>query len=200
MGSTSVLPARMAAAASRSFFLACSFPATIDKSKRLCTNSSSPPDSASISSFFLCARNFWVSGRRFWMAWEIRFWSCTRFRPAPSLASVRSVTSEPGGSVTPANCSRMNSSRSFSSGRGMAMEATPGCCTMPWLSSIWFSAIKQMVASARRKVGLLAQRFRITSELRSSPDMEETSPAGATVSAKSMTRAIFLPSAMRRRR
>src|SRR6266478_4106263 len=77
------------------------------------------------------------------------------------------------------------------------MEATPGCCTIPWFSSIWFSEIRQIVISALRNAGLRAHRFRMTSELRSSADMLETSPAGAMVSAKSMTSPIFLPSAMR---
>ncbi len=67
------------------------------------------------------------------------------------------------------------------------MEATPGFCTMPWFNSIWFSEIRQIVTSAFRKSGFRAQRLRMTSELRSSADMLETSPAGAMVSAKSMT-------------
>ena len=43
-----------------------------------------------------------------------------------------------------------------------------------------FSAMRQNVTSACRKMGLCAQRFRITSELRSSAGMPEVSPAGAS--------------------
>ena len=57
-----------------------------------------------------------------------------------------------------------------------------------------------MVTSASRNAALRAQRLRITSELRSSADIEETSPAGAIVSAKSITSPIFFPSAMRSRK
>ena len=34
---------------------------------------------------------------------------------------------------------------------------------MPWFSSIWFSAIKQIVMSARKNAGVCAQRLRMTS-------------------------------------
>ncbi len=200
IGSTSVRPERSAAAASRSFFLAASCPATIERSNRLSINSSRPPASASIRSFLRARRNLRVRGCRFSAAWDIMFWIWMRFSPAVSLASVESVTSESAARGWAESCARINSRRPSSSGSGTAIEPTPGLCTMPWFSSLRFSETRQMVRSARRKAGFWAQRFRMTSELRSSAGIPETSPAGAMVSAKSITRAIFLPSSSRTRR
>src|SRR6266568_2852148 len=151
-------------------------------------------------SFFLCSlRAFMVSAWRFCTACAIKLCNCTLFKPAPSFASDSSLTSEPAGSGCFLSCARIKSSRSEYSGRGIEIEATPGCCTIPWFTSIWFSETRQIVTSAFRRSGLRAQRLRITNELRSSADMLEMSPAGTMVSAKSITSPIFLPSAIRRR-
>ena len=62
------------------------------------------------------------------------------------------------------------------------------------------SKVWQIVTSCRRKVGFCAQRFRITSALRSSGDRLCISPAGATVSANEMENAIFRLSINRSRK
>ena len=77
------------------------------------------------------------------------------------------------------------------------MEATPGVLHEPQvqLDQVLRDQAEGDVGPEER-CGFCAQRFRMTSELRSSAGMPELSPAGAIVSAKSMIRAIFLSSAM----